>query len=265
MTQAMEPASSLADLSRRLKRKDTVFAAWIGQSAPSFPEVLLQVGFDAAIFDMQHGMLDFADAVQCIATTALWKRSAIVRIPVDDFATASRLLDAGASAIIAPMMESAADAARFVGFCKYPPLGRRSFGPQRALNLSGLSYTEYLQQANAMQLAIGMVETEQALQSLDEILAVPGLDGVFVGPADLSVSLSGGQRMDPLAPEVFEALDLVAAKAAAHGKFASAFCMSGKHAAQVAAKGFQLCSVGTDSQFLREAAASHLAAAKGPM
>ena len=120
---------------------------------------------------MQHGGVDFVGAARAIQAIALAGKPTIVRVNVGDFATASRLADAGAAGVIAPMINSAADARRFAEFMKFPPLGRRSWGPRAALPLSGLVGPAYLHSANAFTLAIAMIETREALEALDEIVA----------------------------------------------------------------------------------------------
>ena len=178
---------------------------------------MIREGFDTAVLDMQHGLYTFGSAQQGIAFAALAGAPAIVRIPVGDYATASRLYDAGAAAVIAPMIDSPKDAKAFVAHAKYLPTGQRSWGPGRALGLTGLSPTRYLAQANGLQLAIPMIETRAALAALDEILAVSGVDGVLVGPGDLSIALSGG-TLDFESREVDQALDHVLARTRQAGK-----------------------------------------------
>ena len=175
---------------------------------------------------------------------------------------ASRLFDGGAAAVIAPMINSAADARAFAAFCKYPPAGDRSWGPGRGIALTGLSPAAYLAQANQQQLAIAMIETREALDALDDILAVPGIDGVYVGPSDLSIALSNGAHVDPFHPDVDAALTHIVARAKAHGKFAGFFTFSGASAKAMAARGFAICSIATDQMLLRQAAKAELAAAR---
>jgi 4-hydroxy-2-oxoheptanedioate aldolase len=246
----------------RLKTGPTAFAAFCGFPDATVPEVMVREGFDAALIDMQHGAFDYALSVQAIANVALAGKASIVRIPVGGFPMASRMLDAGACAVMAPMINSVADARQFVSFCKFPPMGERSWGPHRALALSGLPMPEYLQTANSFSLTIAMIETRAALSALDDILAIEGLDGVFVGPSDLSIALTNGATVDQIHPEVDKALDHIAARTKAHGKFASAFCGDGKRAAEVAAKGFQMVSIGTDGLLLRAGCRAALDAAK---
>jgi len=142
---------------------------------------------------------------------------------------------------------------------KFPPLGERSWGPGRALALSGLDPAGYFARANELQLALPMIETRAALLALDDILAVAGVDGVLVGPSDLSVALTGGAP-DPNHPEVQRALDHVAARARAAGKVAAFFCSSGAQARAMLGRGFALCSISTDAGLLIQAARTELAA-----
>src|SRR5688500_11881877 len=124
--------SSVSSLPDRLRDGSPAFSAWCGMPEPSIAGVLAREAFDAVALDMQHGAIDFAATVRAIPLVAAAGKPAIVRIPVGDFPTASRLLDAGASAIIAPMVNTVDDARRFGAFMKYPPLGERSWGPHAA-------------------------------------------------------------------------------------------------------------------------------------
>ena len=211
---------------------------------------------------MQHGAIDITGAMRGVAAVALAGKPAIVRIPVGDFATASRVIDAGAAAVIAPMINSGADARRFADFMKYPPVGQRSWGPRAALPLSGYAGPAYLQNANGIVLAIAMVETVEAFEAVDEILGTDGVDGVFIGPSDLSIALHRGALVDPHGADVDATMTKVVQRAKAHGKFAAAFCFDGKRAKELARRGFSLCSVSTDALLLRAAANAELAAAR---
>ena len=259
----MTASAPLAHLSRRLRAGETIFMSWCGVNDAAIAETTAREDFDAALIDMQHGSVDFTTTVQAIALVGLAGKPAIARIPVGDFATASRLLDAGAAAIVAPMINSEADAKRFSGFTKFPPVGERSWGPHRAFSLASLDGEAYFRQAYDLQLAIAMIETREALDALDSILDVPGIDGVFVGPSDLSIALTKGAVVDAAHPEVDKALDHIAARCKAKGKVAGAFCMTGKRAREVAAKGFRLCSISTDGMMMRLGARLELKAARG--
>ena len=253
----------IAALSQSLRGGRPVISAWISTPAPAVVEALLQGGFDTVVIDMQHGQYDETSAAAGVAAAALVGKPAIVRIPVEAFPSASRLLDAGAAAVIAPMINTVEDARRFASYCKYPPAGHRSWGPGRATTFTGLSGQDYLAAANGLQLCIAMIETAAALDALDDILAVPGIDGVFVGPSDLSIALSAGAAVDPFAVAVDAALDRIAAGTAAAGKFAGLFCFSGAQARSMVERGFGLVTIATDLMLLRQAAATETGAARG--
>ncbi|WP_210485337.1 HpcH/HpaI aldolase family protein [Microvirga antarctica] len=237
-------------------------AAWCGLPDPSVSALLAREDFDAVVLDMQHSAVDFAAAARAIPLIAAAGKPAMVRIPVGDFATASRLLDAGASGIIAPMVNSVADAIAFAQFTKYPPLGERSWGPHGALAAMGLAADAYFRSANDITVALAMIETREALAVIDDILAVPGIDGVFIGPTDLSIGLSGGLSMDPTSAAVESALDHAAARAKAAGKVAGIFAASGARAAQLHGRGFHLISVGSDAILLKAGAQAALQSAR---
>jgi 4-hydroxy-2-oxoheptanedioate aldolase len=258
----MSEGGVIGKLVRGLAAGRGVLSAWVGVNDASIADALAREAFDAVTLDMQHGGVDLVGASRAIVAVALAQKPTIVRIAVGDFASASRLVDAGAAAVIAPMINSAEDARRFAEFMKFPPLGRRSWGPRAALALTGLIGPAYLHSANAMTLAIAMIETREALEALDDILGTPGIDGVFVGPSDLSIALNRGAVVDPHGADVEAALSRIAERAHAHGKFAGLFCLDGARAKAALARGFGLCSVSTDLILLRAAARLELAAAR---
>ena len=258
----MNASAPLPVLAQRLRAGETLFMSWCGIPDPSIPEDLVREGFDASLLDMQHGAITVESAISGIAHVGLAGHPALVRIPVGEFATASRMLDAGAAGIVAPMINSVADARQLAAFTKFPPLGERSWGPRRALALANVTSDEYFVQANAMHLTIAMIETREALAALDDILGVPGIDGVLVGPSDLSITLSGGAGVNAQHPLVEAALDHIAARCAALGKVACAFCMTGARGNALAKRGFRLMSLSTDSALLRIGAKMELADAR---
>ena len=259
----MTEGGLVATLARRIRAGESLFSAWVGVNDPAIPEHLVREGYDTAVLDMQHGAIDLAGAMRGIAAVALAGKPAIVRIPVGEFSTASRVVDAGAAAVIAPMINSLADARQFASFMKYPPVGQRSWGPRAALIHSGYAPPAYLSEANAITLAIAMVETREAIAALDDILGTPGIDGVFVGPSDLSIALNDGALVDAHGADVDAHLTKVVERAKAHGKFAAAFCFTGERAKGLAERGFSLLSVSTDSALLGIAARQELAKARG--
>ena len=161
------------------------------------------------------------------------------------------------------MINSLADARAFADFMKFPPLGRRSWGPRACGPLSGFVGPAYLHEANAITLAIAMIETREALGGARRHSAVPGIDGVFVGPSDLSIALSTGGAVDPRGPAVEEALTKIVAAAQGAGKFAGLFCFDGAQAKAARARGIAFTSISTDALLLRAAARAELEKARG--
>ena len=243
-------------------RGEGVYSAWVGMNEPQVAEQLAREAFDTVVLDMQHGAVDLVGAARAILSVALAGKPSVVRVPVGDFASASRAADAGAAAIIAPMINSVADARAFADHVKFPPLGARSWGPRACGPLSGHVGPTYLHAANAITLTIAMIETREALAALPDILAVPGIDGVFVGPADLSIALSNGGLWDPRGEVVDKALDVVASAAKAAGKFAGLFCFDGAQAKAMRARGFKFTSISSDMLLLRAAAKAELERAR---
>lgn len=254
------PLLAHADLIRSGK---PTFTAWMGMRDPVLPDTLAREDFDSVTFDMQHGMSDVGVVLNGIAMAALAGKPSLVRIPVGDFTFASRALDFGAMGIIAPMINSVEDARKLVAFTKYPPLGERSWGPIRAIPLTGLTADQYLKTANRTVLTIAMIETRVALDALDDILALDGIDGVFVGPSDMSIALSDGAEVNAVAPGVDTALDQVLAQARQHGKFASAFATSGAKAGEIAAKGYAMVTLCHDTYLIQMGARAELKVARG--
>lgn len=255
--------SPIATLAARLRAGETVLSAWSAIPDPQVPAILARESFDAVTLDMQHGGFDVAAAARAIPGIAAAGKPTAVRIPVGDFAAASRLFDAGAAAVIAPMINTLAEARAFADYTKYPPVGARSWGPFGAMALTGQAPDAYFAGANGTSLAFAMVETRESLAIIDEILAVPGIDGLFLGPADLSVALSGGAGIDPDHPEVDHALDHAVRRARAAGKFAAVYAFTGDRAAAMFAKGFHVCAVGMDIAYLRAGAQGAIMAARG--
>jgi 4-hydroxy-2-oxoheptanedioate aldolase len=251
-------------LAARMAAGGQALCAWMGMNEPALAELLAREAFDAVALDMQHGAFDFPGVSRAILSVALAGKPAIVRVPVGGFALASRLLDAGAGGIVAPMINSGDDARRLVEFTRFPPLGERSWGPRAALTLSGLDGPAYLKAANAMTEIIAMVETRAALEALDDILGVEGVDGVLIGPSDLSIALSGGRTVEPRGDALMSEMPRVVERAGTHGKYAAMFCYDGADARAMLALGFRLCALASDHALLQRAARRELAAARAP-
>ena len=254
--------SVLGKLGERLAGEGQALCAWVTVNESAVAEWLAREAFDAVVLDLQHGAIDYDGAMRSILRVAHAGKPTIARVPIGAFALASQLMDSGACGILAPMIDSGEDARRLVESVKFPPLGQRSWGPRVALPLSAFDAPAYLGAANAMAQAIAMIETRAALDALDEILSVEGLDGVFVGPSDLSIALSNGRTLEPRGAQVMAEARRVVERAKAHGKYAAMFCFDGADARAMQALGYRLCTISSDQTLLRSAARSELAAAQ---
>jgi 4-hydroxy-2-oxoheptanedioate aldolase len=255
------PAFTLA---RALRAGDTVLAGWCGLPYPLVAETLAREGFPAVTLEAQHGLWDMGAMLTGVAAVRQAGAAPVVRVPVGDFAMVSRVLDFGAEAVIAPMINSAADARAFAAAAKYPPLGERSWGPHRATTLAGLAdQSVYLREANDHIITLAMIETKTALANLDAIVDTPGIDGLFLGPSDLSIALSDGARVDPMAKEVEHELDRIVAAATRAKKIPGVFCHTAERAAALKKRGVRFLAITSDLAMLRAGIAAAMKVAKG--
>ncbi len=244
-------------LARRLRAGETVFCGWCSLPYPIVAETIGREGFVAVTLESQHGLWDMGAMLTGIAAVRQAGAAPLVRVPVGDFVMASRVLDFGAEGVIAPMINSAADARAFAAATKYPPLGERSWGPHRATTLAGIAdQSIYLREANDHVIALAMIETAAALGNLDAILDTPGIDGVFVGPSDLSIALSHGKSLDPTAKEVEREIDRIVAAAQKAGRIPGVFCHSAERALALSKRGVRFLAVMSDLALLRSGVAA---------
>ena len=251
-------------LARRLAAGETVYTGWCALPAPIVAETIAREGFNTVTIDQQHGLWDTEATVTAVAAIRAAGAAPVVRVPLGAFAVASRALDFGAEGIIAPMINTVADAKAFVGATKYPPLGERSWGPTRAMTVAGVSDSKaYLRDANENIVTLAMIETKTAMGNLDAIAAVPGIDVLFVGPSDLSIGLSDGAELDPHSAIVEAALDKIIAACRKAGKIAGLYCANAERAVACAKRGIRFLAVGSDLGFLRAGAAAQIKTLKG--
>ena len=247
----------LPTLRDRLGEGGFVLSAWLATIDPHVHECFARAGFDALTFDVQHGLHDFASIRAGIERSVLLGIPALVRLPIEDRALAARSLDCGASGVIMPMIETVDDARLFVDSVKYPPLGRRSYGPTRAAQIH--SYTDrnqYVPDARMQTLAFAMIETASAVENLEAILSIDGLDGIFVGPSDLSIALSGDGTLDPHGEKTEAAITRISKAAASAGKIAAIYALTPQDAKRYRAKGYRYVCVGSDFGVITSGAAA---------
>ena len=228
--------------------------AWLALGSPYGAEILAKLSYDSVTVDLQHGMFDFETALamfQAISTGAVVP---MARIAANEPWMAQKVLDAGAYGVICPMISTAEECRRFVAACRYPPLGERSFGPARGLLFGG---SDYPQCANDHVLTWGMIETTQGLENIEDILAVRGLDGIYIGPSDLALNL-GVPLMREVHEEVRAAITRLLEATHRAGRRAGIFCPTAAFGREMIVLGFDLITVSNDAEMLRGAAASLL-------
>jgi len=250
------------NLASRLAAGETIYSGWSGVPDQLSTEYLAQADFDAITLDMQHGGHDEASVLRSIPSIMLAGKPTLVRIPVGRFDMASRALDFGAEAVIAPMINSVADAKLFAAAMKYPPIGGRSWGPNYALPRHGGSPQKWLETSNSSVLAFAMIETRAALDALDGILDVPGIDGVLVGPSDFSIAWSGGKVLDPTLEDMMQAIGDIGGRAKAAGKHAAIFVAEPRLAGRYREMGYTFIALGNEATYYRLGVKALLDAAK---
>ena len=223
--------------------------AWLSIGSSYSAEVIASLPYDAVTVDLQHGMFDFDTALtmlQAISTTAAVP---LVRVSHNSAWMIQKLLDMGAYGVICPMIDTRRECEAFVKAMRYPPRGDRSFGPSRGLLYGG---TDYAAHADRTVLAWGMIETEVAVGNLAEILSVEGLDGVYIGPSDLSMTIEG-KVSNPLSSRVVSVVDGIIDAAHRAGKRVGIFCPDAAFARQMIERGCDLVTVMNDAGLVRQA------------
>ncbi|WP_424952479.1 HpcH/HpaI aldolase family protein [Deinococcus sp.] len=251
---------ALARLHARLAAGETVLNGWLHLPGGISAEVMGRAGYDALTIDLQHGLIGDGGLVASLQAIAAASAAALVRVPWLHPPDLMRALDAGAAGVICPMIDTGAQAAALVHACRYPPQGGRSYGPTRARLTHG---EDYALRADAQTLIFAMIETRQALENLDAILDTPGLSGVYVGPADLSLSLTGRATLDFSAGETAGAVAHIAEAAARRGLIPGIFTQGGELARLALSLGYRFVTAGSDFALLDGAARRVLAELRG--
>ena len=222
-------------------------------------EIMAAQGYDSITVDMQHGALDYSSLLPMLQAMRASGVVPMARVPWLEPGIIMKALDAGAYGIVCPMVNDAAQAAHFVSCLRYPPLGQRSFGPTRVSLAAGADYGA---KANGEMLAFAMIETREGMANLDAIAATPGLDGLYVGPADLTLGLTQGRlapAFDREEPEMIAALKQIVAACKANGIRAALHCGTPDYAARAIGWGFDMTTVSGDTRLLASAAAASVA------
>jgi 2-keto-3-deoxy-L-rhamnonate aldolase RhmA len=241
-----------SNLQRALSRGTPLFGGWITGPTMIGPDEFARAGYDYVGFDAQHGYLDDADIASMLRRIEHLPVGTVVRLPNADAAPIGRVLDAGADAVVIAMIESADQAAAAVAATRYPPKGVRSFGPLRA----SLGHDPAAHESRVSVFA--MIETAAALSGIHEICAVDGLTGIYVGPADLAISLGAGVVGATRHPDVLDAIVRIHRAASDAGLVTGIHAGDGKTGHAMAQLGFGMITLAAESQALRRGAADHL-------
>ena len=232
---------------------------WCALPSPVTAEIMGCQGFDMMTVDLQHGLIDYQMALTMLQVLQGLPAPVLARVPWNEPGILMKCLDAGFAGVICPMVNTAADARALVHATRYAPLGSRSFGPTRANLVYGAGYVKT---ANSSVLVLAMIETRAAMGNLDAILAVEGIDGVYVGPSDLGLSLGYEPTLDPTAPEVLDAIATIAARTKAAGRLAGVHTGSAAMVQRAFAQGYDFASLLTDARMFTTAIAGQLAAVR---
>ena len=246
-----------------LKRKwadgQATLNGWLSIASPFGAEIMADQGYDSLTVDIQHGALDYGAALPMFQAMRASGVVPMARVPWLEPGIIMKALDAGAYGIICPMVNSRAEAEALVSYMRYPPKGSRSFGPTRANFSAGPGYAA---EANDEILCLAMIETAEAVANLDEIVATPGLDGVYIGPADLSIGVTNGRLppgFDREEPEMVEVIQRILKAAKDNGIRAAIHCGTPDYAAKAIGWGFDMTTLSNDVRLLAGAAQASVA------
>lgn len=229
--------------------------AWLSIGNAYSAELMAHLGFDWLCIDLQHGMIGYEDLKTMLPAISTTGVTPLVRVPWNDPAAIMKALDAGAYGVIVPMINSRQEALQAISACRYPPEGQRSFGPIRAALYGGKGYA---QEANRQMACIAMIETRQALDNLEAIVTTPGLDGVYIGPADLALALGLAPAGDNNDPTHVATVTRIFETCRSHGLAVGIHTWSEEYALRYLRQGFQFVTLGADSGFMARMAAAEL-------
>ena len=238
-----------------------VVNGWLAIPSGFSAEVMAQCGFDAVTVDMQHGVQDYQSMVQCFQAMQAHPVTPLVRVPWNEPGIIGKVLDGGAMGVICPMVNNAAEAKALADACLYPPMGKRSNGPIRAAMYGEAS--DYQKTANDEIVVIPMIETREGIDNIDEILSVPGISGIYIGPSDMGLSLGMIPILDREEPVILEIYAKLLAACKKHGKFAGLHNGSAAYAAKMVKMGFQIVTIANDSGLMAKAAKEAVSTVRG--
>lgn len=256
MTKAMNDMTK-ATINAQLRGDAPSLGGWLTIANATTAEVVARSGLDYVCVDTQHGAIDFTDSVAMVAAITFGGSSPIVRVPRNEPGIIGKSLDAGAHGVIIPMVNTAEEAEAAASACRYAPRGNRSWGP----TVASLR-TDYLAWEPGNVACIPMIETAEAIENLDDILKVPDIDAIYVGPADLSITLGLPPQNNDGAPAFDDALSHILERCAVHNIVAG-IQANGALAQRRLNAGFKMVTIATDLQSIQLGLTNELALARG--
>ena len=242
------------------KQNKSVINGWLQIPSSFSAEVMAHQGWDSLTIDMQHGVIDYPNALQMLQAISSTDTIPMARVNWNEPGQIMKILDAGAYGVICPMVSNREQAEKFVQACLYPPKGYRSFGPIRGLIYGGSDYANH---ANDEILKLAMIETSEALQKLDEIMSTPGLDGIYIGPADLSLAIGQKPGFDnPEGSPTYEQITNILKHAKKNNLVAGIHNATPEYAQKMIDIGFQLVTIGSDQRYMSAGAKSSVSKLK---
>tara|TARA_B100001057_G_scaffold488311_1_gene572449 strand:- start:700 stop:1491 length:792 start_codon:yes stop_codon:yes gene_type:complete len=233
-----------------------IINTWLAVPSSFSAEIMANQGWDSVTIDMQHGLIDYPNAVSMLQSISTTNTTPLARVNWNEPGQIMKILDAGCYGVICPMVSNRKEAEKFVQACQYPPKGYRSFGPIRASIYGG---SDYVKHADSEILKLAMIETKEALEKLDEILETPNLDGIYIGPADLSLSVGEEPGFDkPENSKAYSEILRILEAAKKRKLLAGIHNGTPEYAKKMIDKGFDLVTVGSDSRYIAAGAKSDL-------
>ena len=232
-----------SNILNQFKQNKVVINGWLSIPNSMTAEAMSRIGWDTLTIDMQHGQNDYLTSISMLQAISNSSTIPFVRVPWNEPGIIMKTLDAGVCGIISPMINTKKDCENFISYSYYPPIGKRSFGPMRAQIIYG---SDYYKNANSQIVTLAMIETEEAVKNIDEILSVKNLTGVYIGPADMSVSYGMQPKFDVKEDPIYSNIKYIVKKTKEYGKIAGIHNGSTNYAKEMISLGYQFVTISSD-------------------
>ena len=248
-------------LKQMFKKGEPIVNGWLQIPSAFSAEVMAHQGWDSCTIDMQHGVIDYPNALNMLQAISTTQVTPLARVNWNEPGQIMKILDSGCYGIICPMVSNKEEAERFVQACMYPPRGYRSFGPVRGLIYGGADYADH---ANDEILKLAMIETKESLDKLDEIMSTDGVDGIYIGPADLSLAIGEKPGFDRAEDtKAYSEILRILEHAKKNNIFAGIHNGTPEYAQKMIDKGFNFVTIGADQRAMSAGAKAIVEKMKG--